>query len=134
MIRDVLGRVRMKTTLAALFLTVAFVAHSQIRLTPFVTGLSQPVQMTQDPGQPGVQYVVQKTGQIRVIQNGTVLPTDFIDLSALVSTTSEEGLVGLAFPADYPSSGFAYLFYTDLSGNIQIERYTRSQANPLTLN
>ena len=109
-------------------------AQAQIRFTPYVTGLSQPLAMTQDPSQSNVQYVVQKTGQIRVIQNGSLLPTPFVDLSSIITTSSEEGLLGLAFPPDYGSSGFAYVYYTDLSGNIQISRYTRSSANPLTLN
>jgi glucose/arabinose dehydrogenase len=55
-------------------------------------------------------------------------------LSALVSTQSEEGLLGLAFPPDYASSGFAYVYYTDLNGDIRIVRYTRSSSNPHTLN
>ena len=107
--------------------------QAQIRFTTYVTGLSQPVAMIQDPAQSNVQYVVQKTGQIVVIQNGTVLPTPFVDLSGLVTTYSEEGLLGLAFPPNYTASGYAYVYYTDLSGNIQISRYTRSVGNPLTL-
>jgi glucose/arabinose dehydrogenase len=119
---------------AALLLAAGGCAQAQIKFTTFVTGLSQPVAMTQDPAQPGVQYVVQKTGLIRVIQNGTVLGTNFINLSALVTTSGERGLLGLALPPDYATTGFAYVYYTDVSGNIQISRYTRSTVNPLTLN
>ena len=80
-----------------------------------------------------MQYVVQKTGQIRVIQNGALLATPMVDLSSIVTTASEEGLLGLALPPDYATTGFAYLYYTDLNGNIQISRYSRSATNLLTL-
>ena len=125
----------MRRELYALALAaLACSVQAQIRFTTYVTGLSQPVAMVQDPSQTNVQYVVQKTGLIRVIQNGALLPTPFVDMSSMITTASEEGLLGLAFPSDYGSSGFAYLFYTDTSGNIQISRYTRASSNPLTLN
>lgn len=122
-----------RTFLVFVALIAAAVVHGQIRFVAYVSGLSQPVAMVQDPGQPNVQYVVQKGGLIRVIVNGTVQTTNFVNLSAIITTNSERGLLGLALPPDYATSGFAYLYYTDLSGNIQIARYMRSTTNPLTL-
>ncbi|HVT12782.1 MAG TPA: PQQ-dependent sugar dehydrogenase [Fimbriimonadaceae bacterium] len=124
----------MRKVLLAGLLAAVSAAHGQIRYSTYVTGLSQPVAMTQDPGQPNVQYVVQRTGLIRVIQNGTLLSTPFIDLSSLVITSYvEEGLLGLALPPDYATSGYAYVYYTNTSQDIQIVRYSRSTSNPLTL-
>ncbi|HWA84243.1 MAG TPA: PQQ-dependent sugar dehydrogenase, partial [Fimbriimonadaceae bacterium] len=123
-----------KVLLAGLLAAVSVAAHGQIRYATYVTGLSQPVAMIQDPGQSNVQYVVQRTGLIRVIQNGAVLSTPFVNLSSLIITSYvEEGLLGLALPPDYATSGYAYVYYTDANQDIQIARYSRSTTNPLTL-
>ena len=49
-------------------------ADAQLRTVPYVTGLSSPVGMVQDPSDPTVQYVVEQGGLVRVIQNGTLAP------------------------------------------------------------
>ena len=59
----------------------------------------------QDPTDRDVQYVVEQGGRIRVVRNGVVLPTDFLDLSATVSTGGERELLGLAFAPNYAASG-----------------------------
>lgn len=51
-----------------------------------------------------------QTGKIRIIQNGTLLPTPFATVA--VSTNGENGLIGLAFDPDYESNGFVYIFHT----------------------
>lgn len=123
-----------KGVLALLLALTACVSQAQIRYSTYVTGLSQPVAMIQDPTLSNVQYVVQRTGLIRVIQNGVVLSTPFANLSSLLITSYiEQGLLGLAFAPDYATSGYAYVYYNDTSGNIQISRYSRSTGNPLTL-
>lgn len=123
-----------KELLAVLFAAATCMAPAQIRYSSYVTGLSQPVAMIQDPNLANVQYVVQRTGLIRVIQDGTVLATPFVNLSSLIKTSYiEEGLLGLAFAPDYATSGRAYVYYNDTNGNIQISRYTRSASNSLTL-
>src|SRR5579871_2946696 len=117
-----------------LLAALATVCRAQIRFTTYITGLSQPVAMVQDPSMTNVQYVVQKTGLVRVIQNGVLLSTPFINLTSLVSTQSEEGALGLAISPAAGQTNYAYIDYTDTSGNIQIVRYTRSTSNPLVLN
>lgn len=123
----------MKWKLISMMGAAALVATSwgQIRLEQFATGLSQPVCMTQDPTQANVQFVVQKTGLIRALVGGAVQATPALDLTALVSTSSEEGALGIAFAPDYAKSGYAYVYYTDLTKAIRIVRYTRSSGNPL---
>ena len=51
-----------------------------------------------------------------VVKNGAVLPTPFLDISDLVSTGSEQGLLGLAFHPSYKTNGFFYVNFTRLDG------------------
>jgi uncharacterized repeat protein (TIGR01451 family) len=98
--------------------------------TVVASGLQAPVQVTHAGDGSGRLFVVEKTGFIRIIQNGTVLPTPFLNISSLVSTGSEQGLLGLAFHPDYESNGYFYLNYTRNNGDTVIARYTVSGANP----
>src|SRR6185312_13784547 len=108
-------------------------AHAQLRLETFVSGVNRPTDFVQDPGNPSVQYVVEQGGLIRVIQRGTLLPTPFLDLSSIISLSTEDdyGLLGAAFPHDYSTSGRFIVNYTNLNGDTVIARYQRSAGNPL---
>ena len=45
----------------------------------------------------GRMFVWQKNGVVRIVKNGQLLPTPFIDLSAKVNTFDDRGIWGLAF-------------------------------------
>jgi glucose/arabinose dehydrogenase len=102
-----------------------------LRARVIVSGLSQPLAMVQDPLDPDVQFIVQKGGRIRVLRAGTLEPADFLDLSGQVSTVSEQGLLGLAFPPDAAVSRRAFVCFTNLEGHTVVARYRRGAANPL---
>ena len=101
-----------------------------IQLQQVVTGLNLPVTVTNAGDGSGRLFIVQQTGQIRILIGGTLLPTPFLNISALVSCCGERGLLGLAFHPDYANNGFFYVYYTDLAGNIAIARYTVSAGDP----
>jgi glucose/arabinose dehydrogenase len=85
----------------------------------------------QDPSDPAVQYVVQQGGVIRVVENGVLLPDPFVDLSGPVGSSSgETGLLGLAFPPDYATSGVCYVNYTDANDDTVVARLVRTSQNP----
>ena len=75
-------------------------------------------------------FVVEKAGVIKIIADvdtGSILPTPFLNITSLVDSSSERGLLGLAFSPDYATSGEFYLYYTRSSdGDIVIARYTVS--------
>lgn len=81
-------------------------------------------------------FVVEKTGRIRILKriNGTwQVKGTFLDLRGKVSLGGEQGVLGLAFAPDYPSSGRLYVSYTNTSGDSIINEYrrsTKSKANP----
>jgi glucose/arabinose dehydrogenase len=109
-------------------------ARAQLQLATYVSGLNLPVGFVQDPSNPSIQYVVEQGGRIRTIVNGTLLATPFLDVSSLVSCCGEQGLLGLAFPPDYATSGRFYVNYTNAAGNTVVARYLRSASNPLIAN
>lgn len=103
-----------------------------IAATRVATGLSQPDFVTAPPGDSGRLFVVEKTGQIAVLdlQGDHLLPTPFLDLSGQVSTTSEEGLLGLAFDPNFAQDGRFFVDFTDRQGNTEIRSYHVSSSNP----
>jgi hypothetical protein len=90
---------------------------------------NQPVYLTSPPGDPTMLVVVEKVGTVRVIRNGRLLSTPFLDLSGKVSGNNEQGLLSLAFDPQYATNSFFYVYYTDLSGFVRIVRY-RVGSNP----
>jgi glucose/arabinose dehydrogenase len=106
------------------------VSNATIAFTPYVSGLGLPVEIVNAGDGSGRLYVVQQGGSIRVIRNGTLLTTPFINLSAKVACCGEEGLLGLAFHPKYAQNGFFYVYYTRTGdGALTIERYQRSADN-----
>jgi len=57
-------------------------------------------------------FLVDRDGTIWIHENGALLPTPFLDLSAIVTTSTEEGLLGLAFHPNYAVNGFFYVSLT----------------------
>jgi hypothetical protein len=47
-----------------------------------------------------------------VYQNGSLLATPALDLSAKLCSNSERGLLGVAVDPDFAANNFIYLFYT----------------------
>ena len=62
-------------------------AFAQLHGGTFAQGLAAPVAFVQDPSDATRQYVVEQAGRIRVIQNGTLLPGEFLNVSTSSSNT-----------------------------------------------
>jgi glucose/arabinose dehydrogenase len=96
------------------------------RLQEIVSGLSSPLYLTAPPGDAARLFIVEKTGTVRIIKDGVLLPNPFLDLSARVSNAGEQGLLGLAFPPDYATTGRFVVHFTDLAGNTMLSRFQAS--------
>ncbi|MQA89559.1 MAG: glucose dehydrogenase [Gemmatimonas sp.] len=89
-------------------------------------GLTQPVHLTAAPNDDRL-FVAERTGRIRVIEDGVLLETSFLDLSADVEWgVNEQGLLSVAFHPDYESNGQFYVNYTGEGGATRVERYNVS--------
>src|SRR4029077_10356842 len=97
-------------------------------LAPVATGLDTPLDLTAPPGDARL-FVVEKTGRIRLVKNGALLSTPFLDLHDRVSGGAEQGLLGLAFDPAYGSNGRFVVNYTNLNGDTRISAF-RVSADP----
>lgn len=108
--------------------------EAAIRLQAVVTeGLASPVYLTAPAGDARL-FVVEQPGRIRVVENGTLLPTPFLDLAGRISSGGERGLLSVAFHPQYAQNGFFFVNYTDTRGDTRVERYRvstdRNRADP----
>ena len=87
-------------------------ASATITAERFAFAFDQPLYVTAAPGDNSRLFVVEKTGTIRILDLnlGTVRATPF--LTVPVDTTSERGLLGLAFDPDYATNGAFYVYAT----------------------
>lgn len=96
-------------------------------------GFTRPLFVTSPPGDTTRLFVVEQGGRIRLIKNGVLQGTDFLNISSIVNQGGgERGLLGLAFHPNYASNGYFYVNYIDQSafpGDTIIARYQVS-ANP----
>ncbi|HUQ06769.1 MAG TPA: PQQ-dependent sugar dehydrogenase [Kofleriaceae bacterium] len=85
-----------------------------VALEDVATGLDQPLLVTSAPGD-GRLFVIEQTGAIRVIKDGQLLPTPFLDLGGadgVVQCCSEQGLLGIAFHPDFRQNDRFYVHHT----------------------
>lgn len=78
------------------------------------SGLRNPTAMAFAPD--GRLFVCEQSGTLRVIKNGTLLPTPFTTLT--VNASGERGLLGVAFDPAFPVNGYVYVYYTATTPNI----------------
>jgi glucose/arabinose dehydrogenase len=69
-------------------------------------------------------FMTIKSGAVKIAQNGTILPTNFATFSPY--TSSECGVLALAFDPNYISNKYVYIFYTVSSSVQRIVRMTDS--------
>jgi glucose/arabinose dehydrogenase len=93
-------------------------------------GLDAPLFVTGAGDGSGRLFVVQQGGQIRIVENGRLLPDPFLDLSSQISFGGEQGLLGLAFHPDYRTNGLFYVDYTDRLGDTVVARYHVDPRDP----
>jgi glucose/arabinose dehydrogenase len=108
-------------------------AAFSVKLTEFIgTGLNNPLFLASPPGDPRI-FIAERGGTIRVFANGQLVSTPFLDLSTRTTFTfnDERGLFSFAFDPQFAQNGWVFVHFTDLNGNIVVERFT---ANPPTSN
>ncbi|MGE0000943.1 MAG: sorbosone dehydrogenase family protein [Fimbriimonadaceae bacterium] len=114
----------MKRLLLPLALAASALAPAQpLSLAPVVSGFDRPVEIIQDPLRSNVQFVLNQSGAVRVVQDGVLLPTPMVTLPVLLG--SERGLLGMAFAPDHETSGHIYFNFTISGVYMQLARYTR---------
>jgi glucose/arabinose dehydrogenase len=111
-----------------------------------VDGLNAPTALDWTPDGRYI-LVAEKSGGVRVVDNGVLRPTPLIDLSSQVNDVQDRGLLGIAIHPNFGVTPYVYLLYTydppetigqngdagpDGGGN-RPARLLRVTVNPLTM-
>lgn len=107
----------------------------QVQLVQVATGLADPVNVASANDGSGRVFIVERTGTIRIVQDGTLVEKPFLDIQNLVKVDFlEQGLLGLTFHPDYANNGRFFVYYNDYSSNgaTTLASYTVSADNPNT--
>ncbi len=87
-----------------------------IELQVVADGLTAPVYLTGAGDGSDRIFIVDQAGQIRIVNNGSLLATPFLDLTdrmvAVNPFFDERGLLGLAFHPDYSNNGRFFVRYS----------------------
>ena len=104
-------------------------ATPRIRLARVRGGLGDALYVTGAPGRPNRLFVVEQSGRVRILDHGRLLARPFLDVSRLISSGGERGLLGLAFHPGYASNGRFYVDYTNRAGDTRVVEYRRASAD-----
>src|SRR3954452_24879791 len=94
-----------------------------------VSGLSAPVDIVNAGDGTNRLFIVQQGGVIKV-WNGTAV-SDFINLSSIISTGGERGLLSMAFHPGFngTTNRYFFVYYTNVSGDVEVSRYQTTNGN-----
>src|SRR6185503_19048339 len=93
-----------------------------LELDTIATGMDHPLYVTSPPGDRTRLFIVERSGAIRIIKNGVLQATPFLDITAEVSTGAEQGILGIAFPPDYATSKYFVVYYVNPSVQTVLSR------------
>ncbi|HUP44984.1 MAG TPA: PQQ-dependent sugar dehydrogenase [Thermoanaerobaculia bacterium] len=116
----------MRTATLLLLCTLSLSSmQAQLTLQSVATGLDRPVGITH-AGDARL-FVTLQRGRIVIVDAAGV--REFLDIRTRVRCCGEEGLLSVAFHPRYAENGFFFVYYTDLNGDIAIDRF-RVSADP----
>jgi glucose/arabinose dehydrogenase len=96
-----------------------------------ISGFDHPTNIVAPDDGSGRLFVTDQPGVIRVVKNGTLLPTPALDIRSQVgSAGTEQGLLGLAFPPGFAEKRYAYVYFTDTAGDSRIYRVHVTTSSP----
>jgi glucose/arabinose dehydrogenase len=95
-------------------------ARAAVTLDP-VGSFNDPVFVTSEPNDPDRLLVVEQAGTIELSDDGIVTP--YLDLTGLVASGGERGLLSVAPAPDYATTGLLYVYYTRSDGDLQIDEF-----------
>ena len=115
---------------AAATLSASQATAQSLTVELVASGVPSPVLATAPDGDLDRVFIVEQNGRIRVVRNGTLLATSFLNVASISSCCSERGLLGLAFHPDFANNGRFFINYTNNSGSTVVAEYGVS-GNPL---
>ena len=97
-------------------------AAERIALAPVLTrGLIQPVFIGHAGDHSRRLFILEQPGRIRILHNGALQPSAFLDISDRVDFGGEMGLLGLAFHPRFAKNGRFFVNYTRQGATVVAE-------------
>lgn len=95
-----------------------------VALQQVADGFDEPLYLADANDASGRLFVVERKGRIKIIRDGVILETPFVDLTERVgSGGTEQGLLSVAFHPRFRENGYLYVNYTNKSGDTVISRF-----------
>jgi glucose/arabinose dehydrogenase len=112
----------------------AAVERTALSVVPVARGFEAPVHVSAPRTEPNRLYVVEQGGRIRIVENGRIRATPFLDIRNRVQAGGEQGLLSVAFHPQYAKNRRYYVQYTDRNGDQRVVEYRSNglRTNPAT--
>ena len=125
-----------KVLIPVLYLLAALPVQAAplVKATRIPGTFDKPLYVARAPDSNTLLFVVEQTGRIQVLENEIKQPVPFLDVTSLISCCNERGLLSIAFPPNYATSGLLYIAYTNATGDVQIDELKRNATNPKRAN
>jgi glucose/arabinose dehydrogenase len=123
MSRAVLAALGLAVLAGAVALAAARGPHRDALKLVRIAHVSEPVHIAAPRSEPNNLYIVEKGGRIRVRIGGRLRARPFLDVSRLVSTGSEQGLLSVAFHPRDARNHLFYIDYADRAGDTHVVEY-----------
>jgi glucose/arabinose dehydrogenase len=91
---------------------------------------TNPIAIGTYPGDASRLFVAERAGKVRLVVDDAVRQDPYLDVGPGIDLDGERGLLSIVAAPDYSSSGKVYVYYTDSGGDIRIDEFTRSAADP----
>ncbi len=72
-------------------------AQPTLGFNKILQGLSSPVDIKNAGDSSNRLFIVEQSGRIKIYKNGTLLSTPFLDVSSIIKSGGEQGLLSVAF-------------------------------------
>jgi glucose/arabinose dehydrogenase len=109
-------------------------ADVSVELEPFVAGFDDPLDIVNAADGSGRLFVVEQGGRVRIVRDGALVGTPFLDVSDEITSGGERGLLGLAFAPRFPADPRVFVDYTDRNGDTQVSSFRLDGSHPDRVN
>ncbi len=99
-------------------------AAAHVAVEVVADGLDSPLWVDRIPDASGRLAVAEQAGNIRIVEDGRLLPDPYLDITDRILSGGERGLLGVAFPPGFGGDHQTlYVHYSDLSGDTTIAAF-----------
>ena len=109
---------------------VAAVAQPTIGFSSFITGLTAPVDIVNAHDGSNRLFIVQQNGIVRLRKTTGMVTRPFLNMSALITYSGEQGLLSIAFHPQYATNRYLFVYYNNTAGNVELAQYRTSATDP----